>query len=397
MNYNNPQKNNSTIFLNVMCAIVFTLFAWCYLFFFQADIIAVAQHVLSGGVTTYNRMVGSVLITAVLIILQLLVHGGTHLRNAFHPITYLPSAVILAMITDIDGNIDRVQSLMWWCTALPVSVIVSFLVVFAARQLQDKTLSAVETVTIHTVWKSLLIFVVMFCGICIIANTDAVFHYRARAESRLIQNDYDGALEVGRKSLETDSSLTMIRVYALACKGELGDRLFSYPIKCSGNAIVPMPADSAQLADGTASAVRFQRYPLKRFYAKLGACPPCSLDALRYLHLLEKRGKATSMVKDYVLAIHLIDRNIDGFAKEFLKYYGNPDSLGNTIPRHYQEALTLYRHQRTTPITQYHNEVLETDYQDFQKLMRDYPLESERKLNAFKQYYGSYWYYCEFK
>lgn len=397
MNYNNPKKNNSTILLNGMCAIVFTLFTWCYLFFFQADIIAVAQHVLSGGVTTYNRTVGAVLITTVLIILQLVVYSLTNLRNAFHPFTYLPSAVVLSMVTNIDGDIDRVQSLTLWSIALLVSVIVALVTVFAMRQLQNKTFSSYENVTIHTVWKTLLIFFIMFCGICIVANTDAVFHYRAKSESRLIEGDYDGAMEVGRKSLETDSSLTMIRVYALACKGELGERLFSYPIKCSGNAIVPMPTDSAQLASGTASTVRFQRYPLKCFYARLGACPPCSLSAVRYLHLLEKRGKATPVVKDYVLAIHLIDKDIDGFAKDFIKYYGNPDSVGNSMPRHYQEAMTLYRHQRTNPIAQYHNEVLETDYQDFQKLMRKYPLESERKLNAFKQYYGSYWYYFEFK
>lgn len=397
MNYNNPQKSNSTILLNMMCAIVFTLFTWCYLFFFQADIIAVAQHALSGGVTTYNRTVGAVLITAVLIILQLVVYSLAHLRNAFHPITYLPSAVVLAMVTDIDSDIDRMQSLTWWALALLVSFVVSLVIVFSVRLLQKKTLSAYENVTIHTIWKTLLIFAVMFCGICSVANTDAVFHYRAKAESRLIENDYDGALDAGRKSLETDSSLTMIRAYALARKGELGERLFSYPIKCSGNAIVPMPSDSAQLADGTASAVRFQYYPLRRFYAKLGACPPCQMSAMRYLHLLEKRGKATPTVKDYVLAIHLIDRDLDRFAKDFLKYYGNPDSVGNSMPRHYQEAMTLYRHQRTNPVVQYHNEVLETDYQDFQKLMRKYPLESERKLNAFKQYFGSYWYYFEFK
>ena len=166
MNYNNPQKNNSTIFLNVMCAIVFALFAWCYLFFFQADIIAVAQHVLSGGVTTYNRTVGAVLITAVLMILQFVVYGFSHLRNAFHPVTYLPSVVVLAMITDINSDIDRMHSFIWWCMALSVSVFVSFLVVIVARLLQNKTLSSVENVTVHTVWKTLLIFICMFCGIC---------------------------------------------------------------------------------------------------------------------------------------------------------------------------------------------------------------------------------------
>lgn len=397
MNYNNKKNNNSTVFMHMMCAIVFTLFTWCYLYFFQADVIAVAQHVLSNGVTTYNKTVGAVLITLLLLALQLIVYGISRLRNGFHALTYLPSAIILAVLTDIGCDIDNLRMFGIWCIVLPVALVVSAGVIFVARQLQCKVGISADNVTAHTVWASMLVFFLMFTGICVVANTNAVFHYRANAESCLLEYDLEGALCVGAKSQETDSSLTMTRAYALARSGELGEKLFSYPVVGSGNSLVPMPIDSADIAEGKVSQVRFLMYPLRRMYAALGACPSHKMQALDYLRLLEKRGKASHIVKDYVLAIHLVDRDIDGFAKDFVKYYGSSDSIAHKLPRHYQEALTLYRHQRTNPIVQYYNEVMDTDYEDFQTLLHKYSLESERKLNAFENYKDSYWYYFEFK
>ena len=90
MNYNHPERNGSTINIRLMCAIVFLVFSFCYLYFFQADILAVAQHVYSGGQTHYNRLVGAVLITLLLQLLQLLVYAFLRLRKRSHALTYLP-------------------------------------------------------------------------------------------------------------------------------------------------------------------------------------------------------------------------------------------------------------------------------------------------------------------
>ena len=55
MNYNNPVRNNSTFTIRVMCAIVFVVFSFAWLDF-QADMLDLSQHVLSGGVTRYHYM-----------------------------------------------------------------------------------------------------------------------------------------------------------------------------------------------------------------------------------------------------------------------------------------------------------------------------------------------------
>lgn len=397
MNYNNPKQNNSTVFHRVMCAIVFALLTWSYLFFFQADMLAVAQHVLSKGVTSYSNIVTPVLITTVLLILQTIVYRIFRLENAFHTFTYLPSLIILAMITDINSNYDLGRDFTGWFVAFPILLIVSIVVLVGAKLLMNSYNSKQKHSYLRTLWVSVLLFFLMFSTVCAVANTDAVFHYKTKAETCLINKDYEGALEVGEKSLETDSCLTMIRAYALAKRDELGEKLFTYPIHCSGNALIPMPIDSTQMAEGNITTTRFMRYPLKEYYKIFAACPAKQMEAIDFLRLLERRGKTAPAIRHYVLAIHLVNRDIDAFANDFKRYYGDVDSVYSSLPRHYREALTLYMHQRTNPILSYKDAVQEADYKDFQALLRRYDKVPERWLNAYEHYFGSYWYYYEFK
>ena len=104
MNYNHPNKNSSTVAIRLMCAIVFLTFSFVWLYCFQADVLAAAQHVLSKGLTSYKPFVGAVLITLVLQVLQLIVFALTRLRKRSHALTYLPSMLALAVITDINST-----------------------------------------------------------------------------------------------------------------------------------------------------------------------------------------------------------------------------------------------------------------------------------------------------
>ena len=40
--------------MRMACAVLFVLFTFCYLFFYQADILTVGQHILSGGGCAYH-------------------------------------------------------------------------------------------------------------------------------------------------------------------------------------------------------------------------------------------------------------------------------------------------------------------------------------------------------
>ena len=48
MTFNNLNTRNSTTVIKAVCAIVFSIFSFVYLYFHQADLLAMSQHYLSG-------------------------------------------------------------------------------------------------------------------------------------------------------------------------------------------------------------------------------------------------------------------------------------------------------------------------------------------------------------
>lgn len=78
------KKKNSTTTMRVVCAIAFLLFTFFYLYDYQADLLTMAQHVLSGGKTVYNRNLGAILITIVLSLVSFGVYVFTGLTRRNH-------------------------------------------------------------------------------------------------------------------------------------------------------------------------------------------------------------------------------------------------------------------------------------------------------------------------
>ena len=123
MNYNRTVKNDSAVTVRVMCAVVFVVFTFLWLYFFQADLLSVAQHVFSGGRTSYNRLTGTLLITLVLMLLQLGVFWLVPLRKFFHALTYFPSFLCLAMLTSAGERADCHFSLGRWLWLAPLLLV----------------------------------------------------------------------------------------------------------------------------------------------------------------------------------------------------------------------------------------------------------------------------------
>jgi hypothetical protein len=177
----------------------------------------------------------------------------------------------------------------------------------------------------------------------------------------------------------------MLRAYALSLDGQLGDRLFQYAVAGRGADLVPSTADSRS---------RLLRYPQDSLYRHLGAIPRSGQSTARYLQALERSGQATAAVRDYVLCSLLVDRDLDGFVGAITRYYDVADSL--PLPRHYREALTLYRHLRSQPRLVYRHAVTEEDYRNLQELEAKFSDPRERKIRVLEKYFGSYFYYYEY-
>ena len=387
MNYNHPQKNSSTISIRLMCAIVFLLFSVCWLFFFQAEVLAMTQHVPSGGVTKYSPILGTIIITIGLMALQLIIYSVIRLRQRTHALTYLPSMLILAILTNVSLQVDgdSIHTLSWWLYGLILVIWLALVIV--ARLYQEVEEDESFDLFSRPMWINMLLMALMIAGVAWFGNTNAVFQYRMKAEYEMLKGDYDGALEIGKYSLESDENLMMIRMYALARKDSLGDCLFRYPI--SGNSEQILPTDSLS---------RVVMYPVDSIYKFLGARPARKMSPVLFLEILQRRDSVPhKAVTDYLLCSYLIDRNLDRFAADIRKYYDVNDSLPNSLPRHYREALTLYTHLRSRPVVVYHESVMDEDFANLKELEKQYPDFMERKGKVEDMYRGTYWYYYDYE
>ena len=277
MNYNHSHKNSSTVGIRLMCATVFCLFSFLYLYFFQADVLAAAQYVLSKGMTRYNHLAGAVIITLVLQFLQVIVYAFTRLWKRSHALTYLPSMLALAAITDVNTDGSHVFSVASWWWVLLLLLVVWVGAVLFAKALQEVE-PKVEAVGLFSraMWINLLAMALMIIVVVAISNTNAVYHYRMRAETCLLRGDYQGGLKTGEESLETDTDLQMIRMYALTRTGELAERLFNYPV--AGNSASMLPVEGAS---------KFVMYPVDSLYSDDAAGVPCGIADV---HLLRASG-----------------------------------------------------------------------------------------------------------
>lgn len=361
-------KRSSTAKMQIACAIIFITFTYVYLAFYQADILAVAQHVFSGGLTNYSYTLAPLLITLVLYLLQVGVYAVTRVKRRFHGLTYFPSFLILTMITDIPVDIDRYHSLGAWWIILPLCLILWGGLIWIARQLEP-----IETEP-HSngwfsryMWVNLLQMLVMILLVNFVASNDRLFHERMRMEHLMKEKQYEKALEVGEKSLQTDSSLTMLRIACLYRTGELGSRLFSYPL---------VGGSQSMYINGTSVKALMWQAPVWMY----GTSPWMKKHRLKY-----------RLSKEYELCALLLDKKLDEFVRKLVKYH----ELTN-LPTHYKEAILLYCHLRTHPIVEFHDNVMDADFSDYQSMERKYSNPVERQSVLRDTYSNTYWYYYDY-
>ncbi|MGN0281474.1 MAG: DUF6057 family protein [Prevotella sp.] len=382
MNYNKRYDNDSTTTMRVVCAVAFVSFTFAFLFFRQADVLSVAQHVLSKGQTAYSPLIGALLITFVLYFLQRGVYSLLRLKRRRHWMTYFPSMLLLAFVTDISPDIDQHFTFGYWLWAIPIVLLLWLFVSMMFRKIENYEAEINSRgLFSRLVWVNLTSLGVMILLVALISGGDDIFHYKARMERMMTEGDYAEAANVAEKSLVSDCSLTMLRCYALAREETMADKMFKYMVSGTSETMLPIGKGS-----------RMMMYPVDSLYAFLGAKPVGPMSAIKYLRSLEASGYKSKSLSDYILCGMLIDRNIDAFVRELPRHYNVNDSL----PLHYREALTLYAHRRSTPLIVYHNQVMDTDYDDMMRLEDSIQGADERKLAVFNQYFGTYWWYYDY-
>lgn len=370
-----------TMSVRIVCAVCFLAFTFPWLYEFQADMLTVGQHVLSGGLTSYDRTIGAIIITAVLCLLQVAVHSVTRLSRRTHALTYAPSFLALAFLSDISVGHDNSVEVgrWWWLPALMLTLWAG--AVWLARQMlpfSDNERQPTGLFSART-WTNLMQMAAMMLFVAAVGNTNAVLHFRAHAETALLRGDSREAMRVGWESLETDRQLTMLRAFALSREGLLGEKLFCYPVAGSGDDLLPMRHKPLLL-------------PADSIWSHLGGKPAFPMKAQTFYRLLEADSLATPAAADYRLCGLLMDRDLKTFARLLPHYY----DISPTLPRHYWEALVLYAHKQPGK-AKLHDADLEEEWLQLQQLREQHPAESERRIQVLERFRNTYWYYYENK
>lgn len=366
------------------CGFCFLLAVVLYVLYMQNDVLATAQHFLSRGITHYNSAWGAILITLCAEIVKLVcTRIVLDIPLRFYALYYYPSFYLLGLLTSITtvdgGEAWQVCSVTSWFQVIAY-IVVFVLLLWWACHYKDSHIDKRDTFSI--MYSNVLLFVVMLFMTCNMSNTQENYHNELKAERFIAQKDYDKALEVGKRSLNTSQRLSVARNYALARQGMLPQRLFEYPQPYATAGLLPLASDTTAL-----NSIE------KELFSVLGGRPGAHIvSPVQFLKLLSTRPSASSSAHDYLLCAHLLDKDLDAFAHELGKHYAINDSL----PVSYKEALVLYNRLRSTPVIVYEHEVTRVNMNDFFALCSRYK-DFRLKSNESKSMYGNtYWWYYYF-
>lgn len=377
--------NNQDTLVRVACTFVFSLFAFFYLYYFQADLLTVTQHVLSQGQTHYNHFIGTILITMVLLFVQVVTANLLKKVKMAWAFTFVPSVLCLIMLTDVHPVLNESKlefgAGVYLC---PIALVVYLLLVWLAHSTGlTAAFNSLDFKIVRRLWANLTVLFSLMALACLCGNNDRVYHVRIHAEQCILNGDFEGALDAIKHCDEPDENLTMLTAYALSRNKQLPESLFEYQLKGGSKAMMP---------NGTTT--RFELLPDTSFYAYLGNCYRQRMQTMHYLNYQKRHKRMNKVTADYMLCGYLLDKKLDLFVREITKHYAVNDSV--SLPKHYEEALLLYTHLHSTPYIIYKNDVMNADFQDFQKLENTI-LSAQRKTALRDTYGNTYWYYYQYE
>lgn len=370
-------RQNAGIGLRALLAIMFVAFSFCYIYILQSDMLAYLQHVLSHGHTSYNRLIGSIIVIFLVFVIHSAVRSITCLPARLYALTYVPSALFLAVLTDLIASYSLVKLVVYIVLLLLTAL---FYYIASAVTTSKRTSEQGSTVFISNA----LILCVIMVAVGLSGNSNDKMHYELKMERLLNEKKYEAVLRVGDKFATSSFRMTCLRAYALAHTGQLGEKMFEYPVISTEKALLIPRSDSTRMI-----------FHPDNIYKYLGAFPGRTSTSYQFLHLLSTQPdllKTHPQIKDYLLTTALIRKNLDIFASEIKRFYDFSDST-LTLPKHYSEALVLYSHLRTKPVVYYSNNITENNYKDFVEYSEK-QTDAKSRTNAIRQHYGdTYWSY----
>ena len=311
-----------------LCAILFAVFSFLFVAKSQSVLLELLYDKVATGKLQYNAYVVGGVISVALTIFALWLNKFTGFKREWTAFSFMPSAMVLAFITDIDRSLYTGEyDYLKWIIVLAIGVFAYAAFSFVLRRILFAKIKNVAMSANRIIWRNLVLFVILFSLVGFLSNGEENFKREALVASYYKKGDSDNALQVGYLSNVASHSLTVQRAYILAKGGMLGERLFEYPQYYGADGLIPAKEQVSPLVPDSV-------------YALLGASPLQGEEALDVFKRALKNDNVSPAAKDYYLSALLLDRKIVEFTDNVKILY--PDTETANLPKHYQEALLLY-------------------------------------------------------
>lgn len=306
-----------------LCSAAFAAYSFFFVAVYKAAVLQVVYDSVATGRLQFNAYVVAGVVTAILVGLALWLNRFAKFQREWTAMAFVPSAVLLAFVTDIDrsfftGN----MSFAPWLWLFGGVMLVYALFAFVLRRILFEKIKNPTMMLNRILWRNTIGLAVVFFAVGCLSAGDCSFNSEVVQYKHFVRGDIDAALKVGRRSPHASMQLTAQRAFLLSQKGELGERLFEFPILFGADALLPSVERDAPIVPDTV-------------YAALGTLP---VAGERVMEFLRRVAENSTVAVDYYLCALLAERRLVDFCDKVYEFYKVSDNL----PRHYKEALLLY-------------------------------------------------------
>ena len=361
-----------------LCAILFAVFSFLFVAEYQSSLLELLYDKVATGKLEYNGYVAGGVISLALTLLALWINKYTGFKREWIAFAFMPSALILSFITDIDrslyvGGYDYIK----WIIVLVAGIIVYALFSFVLRRVLFAKIKNIAMSANRIIWRNLVLFVILFSLVGFLSNGEENFKREARVASYYKEGDIESALNVGSLSNVASHSLTAQRAYILAKNGMLGEKVFEYPQLYKAAGLIPERTQVSPLVPDSV-------------FALLGISPSQDEKPMEFLKRAVMNDSVSDAVKDYYLSGLLLDRQIVEFTDAVKEFY--PDTELNKLPKHYQEALMLYA-SIDENATSVNNQAMQEQFDALLALEKEHDDAFVRANYVRRRFGRTYWWY----
>lgn len=360
----------------VVCGLLFSIFAFVYLYVFQQDVLEAFHYSLAHGKTHFAPFASAFIITLLLIALRWATNFVLGLKGDVRAWAYFPSCLVLGVLTDVGRGLYTEEYHTRWLWLFPLVLVLYFGFTIVLRQLVR--MRPISWSAPLQLFNSNVLILFVLCMMSVwVGNTNRELHHELQAERFMRAHQYNKVLAVGAKSPHATRTLTALRTLAMAREGTMGEKLFQYPQYYHSDGLF-FDTDS----------LKTLRYTNDSLYYLLGVRPAAGETHAQLLKNICYKGTGRHVALDYYMASLLLDKRLDDFRHAVTDFYEPED----TLPRYYQEAALL---SGDTALCR--DSSLFIRFKSYNERKKDRLTPAEERKNMRKEFGDTYWWYFHYQ